>query len=284
MKTHLFRFAIIAMMRFALATGSGVALPTAQASASTVLPDAQWSGNTDVITSNVGARGQQYQTPVTSAGTTTTASTRPNDSETAQFVGSTSPNAIVSATAADSFVSSGGSATSNGTLSYYIEVVGPQTGISVPVIFQASAQTTTSNSLYAGASSSAELHLGNGYIAEAASYDGGAEAGFQSSFNVTDEFQLDANSAFMQVEMLVAAGVLSYGQEGGSAGASATLDPYFYIDPSFANASEYSILTSSEIGNSPLSTTPLPSTLWMLLPTLIGISLLGYRRPNIRSS
>jgi hypothetical protein len=54
--------------------------------------------------------------------------------------------------------------------------------------------------------------------------------------------------------------------------ATAFLDPYFYIDPTFANASDYSIIVSPGVGN---FAAPEPST-WTMV--LLGIASLGFAR------
>ena len=61
--------------------------------------------------------------------------------------------------------------------------------------------------------------------------------------------------------------------------ASAILDPYFAIDPSNADPSAYSILTSPGIGNAPstgVPGTPEPSTWAMMLFGFAGLGWIGY--------
>lgn len=62
---------------------------------------------------------------------------------------------------------------------------------------------------------------------------------------------------------------------------SAYVDPYFSIDPSNADAGAYSILVSPGIGNSPspgVLGSPEPSTWAMMLLGFAGLSFAGYRR------
>jgi len=60
--------------------------------------------------------------------------------------------------------------------------------------------------------------------------------------------------------------------------ASAFADPYFYIDPSFVNASKYNIVLSNGIANSPVSGIPEPSTWGMMLLGFAGLGFASYRR------
>jgi hypothetical protein len=69
-----------------------------------------------------------------------------------------------------------------------------------------------------------------------------------------------------------------------SQNASAYADPHFYIDPTFTNASQYTLAFSSGIGNSPLSATPLPASLPMFGAAIIGLGILGYRRKKLSAT
>ena len=57
----------------------------------------------------------------------------------------------------------------------------------------------------------------------------------------------------------------------GLATASALADPYIYIDPTTPNASQYSIVVSQGIGNTPSGSTPEPSSLILLGSGLAGL-------------
>jgi hypothetical protein len=63
--------------------------------------------------------------------------------------------------------------------------------------------------------------------------------------------------------------------------ASASIDPIFVIDPSFADADLFSIITSPGIGNSP-ATTPLPATLPLFVTGAGLLGVLGSRRRRRR--
>jgi hypothetical protein len=59
--------------------------------------------------------------------------------------------------------------------------------------------------------------------------------------------------------------------------AYASADPVISIDPSFANASDYSILLSPDVGNSEV---PLPDAAWLMLSGLGGLAALARRRKS----
>ena len=58
----------------------------------------------------------------------------------------------------------------------------------------------------------------------------------------------------------------------GAQSASAFIDPFFFVDPSFPDAQQYSILTSPGIGN--IAPVPEPPTWMMLLTGMAGLGLL----------
>jgi hypothetical protein len=63
-----------------------------------------------------------------------------------------------------------------------------------------------------------------------------------------------------------------------SGSAEAFADPYIYIDLSNSDPGQYSVLVSSNVGNSPLGATPLPAALPLFASGLGALGLFGWRR------
>ncbi len=63
----------------------------------------------------------------------------------------------------------------------------------------------------------------------------------------------------------------------GGGSASAHVDPYFAIDPSFADASQYALYFSPGIDNVPISPTPLPAALPMFGAALLAVGGIAWR-------
>jgi hypothetical protein len=61
------------------------------------------------------------------------------------------------------------------------------------------------------------------------------------------------------------------------AGASASIDPLFTIDPTFAFANDFTLVFSDGIDNGPTNT-PVPAALPLFVTGLGGLGLLGWRR------
>ena len=161
---------------------------------------------------------------------------------------------------------------SSSELIYEAQVTGPA-GTQVPVNF---ASTGSASSSGAGLSESAffldALPAGGfAYQFIACSDSQNPNACSQigspnSSFNVTQQLLLTPG---VPVEIFLLASSGSFDTPGNSF-ASAQVDPYIYIDPSFANADQYSIEVSAGVGNSP-PPVPEPSTLALLGTGALGL-------------
>jgi hypothetical protein len=81
----------------------------------------------------------------------------------------------------------------------------------------------------------------------------------------------------VEIYMLVGGTANITGAGGGTASASGSVDPYFQIDPSTPDASNYSLVFSAGIGNSPLPV-PLPASAWLMLSAPGGLAMLGRKR------
>jgi hypothetical protein len=181
------------------------------------------------------------------------------------FEGYSGPNITAKATAV------GTSAEAQVTDIYYLAVVDrlplPSFVTTVPLVL-----TGTYNLVNGGFGSTvATLVVTNvlsGAIAGPAPESG--DAGF-GSYTVTTNAGL--YPTIYQVKMFVEANAA------GSVSNSAFLDPFFYIDPSFAYADDVSLVFSSGINNiAPSSITPLPAALPLFATGLGAMGLFGWRR------
>jgi hypothetical protein len=161
-----------------------------------------------------------------------------------------------------------------GVLNYSFEVTGGTPGTVVPVdidaVLQESANVPGSNSIGYGF---AEIGV-TAYTSAGVTICSPGCTG-QTSF--TGTLQVDAQSGSVDTVGLE----IEAGGAGGNSsdfnGGMASADPYIYIDPNFADAGDYSIEVSPNIGNG-VPSTPLPAALPLFATGLGGLGLLGWRR------
>lgn len=163
---------------------------------------------------------------------------------------------------------------------YYFEVLGPP-GPPVPVSIFAFGNTGSSGAGIGVSEVIIELPGVSGIVTGEACSDSFDPTGCMSnrtSFNGTNDVLITPG---VQVGVFVLAAVESFDNPGVSF-AAAEVDPYIFIDPSFADASLYSIEVSPGVGNSPpTSPIPEPSTLALLGTGVLGLAGAA-RRKSIR--
>jgi hypothetical protein len=247
--------------------------------ATTILPTAVWSGaiTNSNCSSSLNLCGQSVL-PVTGPGVT--------GSPPQEVVGSVSPSpSIFAETAVPPILLpiDSRSASSDAQLLYNIEVTcsGTSCAITVPVIGLGIGAVGSSPG--PTASSDVRLIVGTTTILDVSSQNNtvtgvgpGLTQPVTSAFSYSDTLSLVLDFIYT-VELDADTNV---GTSAGAQSATAFIDPLFFIDPSFANAGQYSILTSPGIGNS----TPLPSTWVMLLTGLAGLGFFAYRGPRKAST
>ena len=147
-------------------------------------------------------------------------------------------------------------------LTYYFTVAGSTFGQIIPIDIAGSlfvsASTGITDDIGAGASITVTTALNQDSASLQASSDTNGSASSSPLLHV-DFYGGDQYLNFVQLT----AAASGYG---GSAQAFA--DPYIYVDPNYANASDYSIVVSQGIANTPVSATPEPSSL-----ALAGVAL-----------
>jgi hypothetical protein len=151
-------------------------------------------------------------------------------------------------------------------LDYYFEVAGGSAGASVPVLIATNLLTSGTYPQYGGASIGVSTGGGVGVAGmTVCTYPGDCAAG-QFSGNLS--LMATAGSEY-RIHLRAAA-------EGRDV--SASVDPYIFIDPAFADAADYHVEVSDGVGNSPAAV-PAPGTL-PLLGSALGLFGLVSRRRN----
>jgi len=158
------------------------------------------------------------------------------------------------------------------TLTYFFSVVGGNVGDAVKVDVATSLSATASSDLFFGL---AKIDVGGTNNERAVCTDSQCAS---TQFNGIINLTANSGTAVM-VQILVEAN----GNSLAVGSASASADPFIFIDPTDPNASEYAIIVSDGVGNA-LATTPLPATLPLFSTGLGALGLLGWRRKRKAST
>jgi PEP-CTERM motif len=180
-----------------------------------------------------------------------------------------------------------GNATASEQIIYSFGVTGPS-GTLVPVNAIAEGSVTTTITTFQSAYGMVQLQMSgpglspindvisvvNGQLTQATG--AGIPAGFDPGlFSIGNTLWLQPNLSYTVVQNSLTGSGEALDGDGS---ALAWIDPYFYIDPTFSLASEYSVVVSAGIGNTPA--VPEPSTWAMMILGFLGLGLLAYRRKN----
>jgi hypothetical protein len=112
----------------------------------------------------------------------------------------------------------------------------------------------------------------------------GCANGGPQSFNYDQSMQLLTNTGYL-INLSANAGAvnLAPGQAPFMGSGEATIDPYFFLDPSVPNPSDYTLVFSPGIINEPDNfAVPEPSTWVLTLPGLAGFGFAYYRTSRTR--
>lgn len=184
---------------------------------------------------------------------------------------------VVTATGAGSAASAG--------LIYWFEIVGPSLSTGVPIYIHSSLSSIAVAPVNTEANAIAALELENAsplfyepeeiYSAYACSDVDNPQAcgNAATSAMINQKQALPVNTP---IEVILTADASSNAQYG-VRGATATADPYFQIDPTFADAGEYILDFSPGIGNEPLAT-PLPGAFTLFATALAGLGGAGWMK------
>jgi hypothetical protein len=150
------------------------------------------------------------------------------------------------------------------SMSYQFEILGPDPSVLVFVNGSGSVGGTSTGTGFFGSLAASLIVQGPGVSME------GSAGGVPGSFN------LNSSSNF-QTDTIYSVHMTAEGAATRTASFFANVDPVFTIDPSLANADQYSFLFSDGVGNSP-SAVPEPSTWAMMILGFAGVGFMAYRR------
>jgi hypothetical protein len=204
---------------------------------------------------------------------------------TAQIQETTLPAPSITASTSNTGATNLYGASASNNLDYYIRIVGPNAS-NVPLLVDSHASFIASNLVY-GSGSSFVLSVDYNTIAYAGFGSSGLViqqatgliSGLSNDLSITQTLTEQSNTEIF-VHMFVVSTIAGQTDES----SSVFLDPIFSIDPNFLGANDYTIETSSGIGNSNISAVPEPSTWTMMILGFAGIGFSAYRRKKLQNS
>jgi len=175
-----------------------------------------------------------------------------------------SPNMI------GSIIGTGNGAIAQGSIQYHFSVVGP-TNVLVPLIVTASGQLSgfsdanNNTAFLTFVTSESNLFAGTCLFANLNCTYGTDPLSVNAAMSTMSNYE---NGIFMTLSLVA----------NGTGSVSGFLDPIVQIDPSFDRASEFQLLFSPGVGNSPFAVVPEPGTLALLGSSVIGLGLARRRK------
>ena len=188
---------------------------------------------------------------------------------------------------ASSVTSPGGSSGVLVNASYSFQVVGGNPGDIVPIMISTNLSSSATSLDHAFAMAQTRVDTSAGSFTEIVCTNGSINPTcptLNTTFSGTFAWSAMSGEAGDTIHLEIEA---QSGDSGVPEGATASLDPFIFIDPNFANAANYSIIVSRGVGNGlPSSTVPVPEPGTMALSAsgLIMLISRGSRARHSRSA
>lgn len=153
-------------------------------------------------------------------------------------------------------------------LNYSFQVVGGTPGDVVPILIATNLTSSASSFSHAYGFAQVLVHTAFGTGFETVCTNGTCGTSATSFSGAFGWSAISGDIDAISVEAEATSGDSPFAEA-----ASASADPFIFIDPSFAGASNYSIVVSPGVGNGVPTTTPEPGTLALAGATLIAMGL-----------
>jgi hypothetical protein len=198
-----------------------------------------------------------------------------NGSASATATAALQPSPFISATA--SISGNQGQAISYETFSYYFWVTN-STNSAVQAVFSANGAVTNSSTTPNEAQLTVDSSLGNLLTASACAGGPGGGCGIgisaNPSFSIATPVTLTANTIYQ-----VSESVYALAQSGYQSSSYSYIDPVITFAPGF-DPTGFAFQFSANVGDTPISAVPEPSTWAMMILGFAGVGFMTYRRKN----
>ena len=184
------------------------------------------------------------------------------------------PDVLLSASATSAFFGAGSASAS---ITYYFEIVGANPGDHIPVLIAANLSTDAAGKYRDPSSGDASIIVTTQDDQQQASVSCGNVTRSPGSCNNPDWSGTLAVDYVGGYQASVTVSVTAFANADTGHG-DAYADPLIYVNPSFANAADYSVALSPGVGNGLPSAVPEPASLLLVGSVLLGAGMLRKRR------
>jgi hypothetical protein len=279
-RAFVFAFLAITAIALPISSSSASSLPPAVSSydvfvASDHLPFPSKSGGGVGVTGNVALTSQTPQDPLRVFATASAAAElNPNGDPAVGASVFGDCNLIVSCSSASA------------SLTYSFELVGPAGPTLVPVDYRAGISASMQPAIIDNGIPTAFSDAFASFSLTGPNVDVNKSVGVQGTFNphhTLGQFLMLDDKISIPVDTAITVGISARADSYINGSDTAGTDPFFFIDPAFANASDYSLVFSDGVGDAPPSVVPLPASLPMFGIALLALGAFAWRRRGQRA-